>query len=384
VARSMHRVIALAVTVTALAVPAFAAVAPFSTAQDAVPASNAEWRVWWSGDETAEAVLRSGLLYTDEGATSYVQRVADRVFPEFRGKVTVHIFKSADLNAFCLANGHIYVTIGLLARLHNEAQLATVLAHEGTHFTHRHAFLTRQTIRSSTALASMVNMLGVRVAPQALALSSILGYSRELETEADTVGYRRLAAAGYDVHESPKTFEHLIRDIQAEGIEAPYFFSTHPKLQDRVDNLKRLSANAPRGGEGSSTVEYAAVVGAIRVENLEALLSMNRAKQALIMLDDPQRLAELPPFGYYYVGEACRRRGGPGDLAAAERAYLRAAETAPEFAPTYRALGVLYLNAKNWAQAQTYLARYLELLPDAKDRKYIEAYLKTAREKAAP
>lgn len=380
----MHRVMALAVMVIALAQPALAALPPFTSAQNAVPTSNAEWRLWWSGDEAAEAIARSAVLYTDDTATRYVQGVADRVFPEFKGKLTLHIFKSSDLNAFCLANGHIYVTIGMLARLRNEAQLATVLAHEGTHFTHRHAFLTRQTVISSTAAASVANMLGVPVAPQALALSSILGYSRELETEADTVGYRRLAAAGYDVHESPKAFEHLIRDIRAEGIEAPYFFSTHPKLQDRVDNLKRLSANAPVGGEGSSTAQYAAAVGAIRVENLEALLSMNRAKQALIMLEDPDRLAELPSVGAYYLGEAYRRRGGPGDLAAAERAYLHAAETAPEFAPTYRALGVLYVNAKNWSQAQTYLARYLELAPDAKDRKYIESYLKTAREKAPP
>jgi beta-barrel assembly-enhancing protease len=380
----MQRIIMLAVTVAALVAPAFAAVAPFTSAQNAVPASNAEWRVWWSADEMVEAFHHSGVLYADETATGYVQHVAERLFPEFGGKLTVHIVKSAELNAFVLANGHIYVTIGLLARLQNEAQLATALAHEGTHFTHRHAFLTRQTIRSSTALASMINMLGVPIVPQALALSSILGYSRELETEADMVGYKRLTAAGYDVRESPKTFEHLIRDIQVEGIEAPYFFSTHPKLQDRVDNLKRLSVNASAGGAGSSMADYAAAMSTIRVENLEALLSMDRARQALIMLEDPQRLAELPPFGYYYLGEAYRRRGGRGDLAAAERAYLHVAETVPEFAPTYRALGVLHLNAKNWAEAKTYLARYLELEPDAKDRKYVEAYLKTARDHAGP
>ena len=372
-----------------------AAVSPFTNAENAAPVSIDEQRLWWSGDEAVEVLSRGGRLYPDDSATAYVQRVVDRLFPEFKGKMIVHLLKGSDLNAVTFANGHIYVNIGLLARFENEAQLATVLGHEGTHFTHRHALRERQTVENATGFASLLG-----IPARSLAVSSILGYSRELETEADTVGFRRLAAAGYDVHEAPKAFEHLIRDVQAEDIQAPYFFSTHPKLVDRLDNMNRLSAkgappasakrdemarpsaSAPPTGGGTSKAEYANAMANIRVDNLEALLSMGRAKQALIMLEEPERLADLPPSGSYYLGEAYRRRGDPGDLALAEQAYRKAVQAAPDFAPSYRALGMLSLNAKNWSEAQGCFERYLTLMPEAKDRKYVESYIRMAKEKA--
>jgi predicted Zn-dependent protease len=395
-ARSARHLVAGALVSVVFSGPVVAAVSPFTSAENAVPDSTDERRLWWSGDEGVEFYARSGRLYADENATAYVQRVVDQLFPEFKGKMIVHLIKASDLNAFVVPNGHIFVNIGLLARFENEAQLATVLGHEGTHFTHRHALREQHKAENVTGFASLVGHIGIPA--RSLAASSILGYSRELETEADTVGFRRLAAAGYDVHEAPKAFQHLMRDVEAEDIQAPYFYSTHPKLQDRLDNMNRLSAKAAPGrpesmkrlsadaapaGGGTSKSEYAAAMAKIKVDNLEALLSMDRAKQALIMLEEPERLADLPPSGSYYLGEAYRRRGDPGDLALAEQAYQKAIQADPEFAPTYRALGMLCLQAKKWGEAQTYFERYLALLPDAKDRKYVESYIKIAKEKAA-
>jgi beta-barrel assembly-enhancing protease len=395
---SPRRLAALALAGAVFSGPAIAAVPPFTNAENAVPASIDERRLWWSGDEAVEFYARSGRLYSDDTATAYVQAVVDRLFPEFKGKMIVHLLKSSDLNAFVLPNGHVFVNIGLLARFENEAQLATVLGHEGTHFTHRHSLREQNQAENATGFASVVGIVGIPA--RAVAASSILGYSRDMETEADTVGFRRLAAASYDVHEAPKVFEHLMRDIKAEDIQAPYFFSTHPKLQDRRDNMNRLSAREAQGSErlenaerlpanrataagGTSKAEYTAAMAKIRVDNLEALLSMDRAKQALIMLEEPERLADLPPSGSYYLGEAYRRRGDPGDLALAEQAYQKAVEAAPDFAPSYRALGMLALQAKKWSEAQTYFERYLALMPEAKDRKYVESYMKIAKEKAA-
>jgi len=195
-------------------------------------------------------------------------------------------------------------------------------------------------------------------------------------------GYARLKKAGYEVHEAPRVFEHLIAEIRAEDIKEPFFFATHPKLADRVENMKKLSAGAPYGGKGTSTAEYTDVMMKTRVDNLELMLSMGRAKSALIMLGDPDRRAELPTQVDYYLGEAYRLRGQEGDIKLAEQAYIKAIEAAPEFAPSYRALGVLRLKASHYVDAQTYLDRYLELAPNAPDRKYVESYLKIARKKA--
>jgi predicted Zn-dependent protease len=47
----------------------------------------------------------------------YLQGVMDRLYPEFKGKIHVHLYDSTQLNAFALPNGSIYFNIGLLARI---------------------------------------------------------------------------------------------------------------------------------------------------------------------------------------------------------------------------------------------------------------------------
>lgn len=364
------------------AAPAANGLAPFPDGSSLGHVQGDEQRVWSQGDEMAQALANGGVIYENAAATAYVQGVMDRLFPEFKGHIEVSIVKSPQLNAFALPNGRIYINQGLLARFQNEAQLATVMAHEGTHFTNRHGYQNTQSLKDNAAFATFGAMLGVPILPQLIAVSSIFGFSRAMETEADTQGFARLKRAGYDVHESPRVFEHLIAEIKAEDIKEPYFFATHPRLQERVDNMKKLSAGAPAGGDGTARADYARIVLQVRLDNLDNMLSMGRAKSALIMLTDPEDLGELPPQAQYYVGEAYRLRGDAGDLKRAEEAYLKAVQAAPEFAPSYRALGALAMKANHYADAQKYLDRYLELAPDAPDRKYVESYLKIARKKA--
>ncbi len=362
-----------------------AKVAPFADSAALEQVSGDERRVWSQGDEVAQALDRGGVIYENGPTTAYVQGVMDRLFPEFKGHIRVAIVKSAQLNAFALPNGRIYINEGLLARFQNEAQLATLLGHEGTHFTNRHGYQSEMSAKDNSGFATLGGMVLPGVAailPSLLAVSSMYGFSREMETEADVQGFARLKKAGYDVRESPRVFEHLIADIKAEDIKEPFFFATHPRLADRVANMKKLSAESGPGGAGTSNVNYSDTMTTLRLDNLEHMLSMGHAKSALIMLSDPDRLPEFPPQAQYYLGEAYRQRAQEGDVKLAEAAYAKAIELAPEFAPSYRALGVLRLKANYYADAQKYLDRYLELAPDAPDRRYVESYLKIARKKA--
>ena len=380
-ARSGAAVLALVWALSA----AGAKVPPFSDSSALGQVSGDERRVWSQGNEIAQAIDRGGMIYEDPATTAYVQGVMDRLFPEFKGRTKVAILKSAQLNAFALPNGRIYINQGLLARFRNEAQLATLLGHEGTHFTNRHGYQNEMSAKDASGFALFGAMLlpgAIGLLPQLLAISSVYGFSREMETEADVQGYARLKKAGYDVHESPRVFEHLMADVKAEDIKEPFFFATHPKLADRVQNMKKLSAGTPTGGDGTSNLDYANKMAQLRLDSLEHMLSMGRAKSALIMLSDPERLPEFQPQVQYYVGEAYRLRGQEGDVKLAEEAYLKAIEAVPEFPPSYRALGVLRLKANHYTDAQKYLDRYLELAPDAPDRGYVESYLNIARKKA--
>lgn len=367
-----------------LALPVRAEViTPYPDASSLSGISEEEQRIWNEGEEFDKQIKRSGLIHDDPELTAYVQGVMDKLFPEFDGRLRVRILKSPYLNAFALPNGSIYINQGLLSRFQNEAQLATVLAHEGVHFTHRHGFHLQRTVKNASLINLVTRLMGLPQLVDLVIISSVLGYSREFETEADNEGYKRVVAARYNVHETPKVFEHLVRELKAADVKEPFFFSTHPKLQERVDNFKALSAGTPDGGIVREP-EYVEHVTDLRLANLQNELTHGRTKHVLLALCEEERLADYPSQVHYYIGEAYRRRAAQGDEVSAEIAYLKAIELAPDFAPTYRSLGVLYLKQKDYAHAAPLFEKYLAMAPDASDREYIEHYLARAKNGGAP
>jgi predicted Zn-dependent protease len=376
--------LAVALLAAALATSPASAQAPQPFADAAARPANAdEQRVWDMGDEFDAMLRKSGRLLDDERVQAYVQEVSDRLFPEFKGRLRVRVVRSPQLNAFALPNGSLYINEGLLARFENEGQLATVLAHEGAHFTHRHSFQQQQSVRSAAAAGTFLAILGIPVLSplaQVLALSSVFGFSRELEAEADRVGFERLVAAGYDPRDGPRVFDHLAKETKAAEIQEPWFFSTHPKLQERFDSFTRLAATVPPPATTPQDA-YQERIGQLRVRNLENELSAGRFRQLIVVLTDPEQLRLYPPFAPYYLGEAYRMRSDKGDAELAERAWREALAAAPGFAPTYRALGMHYLKQEDYAQAADFLERFLALAKSPAERAYAESYLQAARDK---
>ncbi len=349
---------------------------PWTHAATANELDAGEKSLWQEADEFDRALVRAGRINTDPVLTAYLQGILDRLYPEFRGRLTVRLLNAQQINAFALPNGSLYVNAGLVARFQNEAQLATVLAHEGAHFVYRHSLQQAERVRNAAAFAMVVGMLGVPLVGDIVALSSMFGYSREHERQADEIGYQRLVAAGYAPRESIRTFEHLQAEIKAADIKEPFFFSSHPKLQERIDNFTELSQNA-NGGEVAHE-RFVEATAALRLTSLAADLAAYRYKQIILVLSNTETRREYPPEAGYYLGEAYRLRNETGDLDKAEQEFQRAIETAPRFAPTHRALGFLLTKRGDKAGAAGHFRRYLELAPDAADRGYVEAALKDA------
>jgi predicted Zn-dependent protease len=142
------------------------------------------------------------------------------------------------VNAFALPGGYIFITRGMLSKLENEAQLASVLAHETTHVVARHssAQISRE-IGFEIALAAISTQAsGTAMQAAGFARQMIgLGYSRGQEKEADMGGITYMVQAGYDPEEMAKTFEMLERE--AEGAP-PEFFSTHPNPGNRAQYIR--------------------------------------------------------------------------------------------------------------------------------------------------
>lgn len=367
---------------TALAIPAHAAeLPPWLRSPDTAELAADERNLWHEADDFDRALVRAGRVNTDPALTAYLQGIMDRLYPEFRGRLRVHLLDAQEINAFALPNGSIYVNSGMVARFENEAQLATVLAHEGAHFTHRHTLQQAEQVKNAAAFALVVGMLGVPLVGDLVALSSMFGYSREHEREADVIGYERLVAAGYAPRESIRTFEHLLAEIKAADIKEPFFFASHPRLQERIESFRELAKNADGGETGRE--RFVEVTTPLRLASLAADLAAYRYRQIILMLSDSERRRDYPPEAAYYLGEAYRLRAEPGDLEAAEREFAGLTEAEPRFAPAHRALGLLYYKRGDAPRATTELKRYLELAPAAADRAYIETYLATLAAPAA-
>jgi len=352
-----------------------APIEPMDSAEDAQEISAEERRLWHIAREFDETLEEGGYLYKDKKLQIYVQQVMNKVYPEYKGAITVRIIDSPSLNAFALPHGSIYIHTGMLARLENEAQMATILAHEGVHFTHKHSWQQRRTIKQTTAFSvGFTIVTGIPQLGDLMAVSSIYGFSQDLEREADIEGFERLKAAGYDVTQAPVTFEYLLAEVKALDIKEPYFFSTHPSLVERINSFNELVGqyHGPKGYRGEEA--YKDRVGKLKLELLSDYLEIGQYQSVILILEDKTAFKRYPSLARFYLGEAYRLRGDEGDIELAVKAYKETIRQEPDFAPPYRVLGIYYMKQDKPAQAKTFFDKYLELSPDAPDRGYIENY----------
>lgn len=350
-------------------------VRPMQGLADTRSRSPEENRLWHSAGELDEKLVIADYLYEDPVLLAYLETIMQKLYPEYGDAVTVRIVDSPSLNAFALPNGSIYINTGMLSRLENEAQVATVLAHEGVHFTHKHSLQQRRSQKNSTAFSLGFGMVvGVPALGDLIALSSIYGFSKELEREADAEGFQRLGSAGYDVSQAPVTFEFLLAEVEALEIDEPYFFSTHPGLEERIQSFRELVEQHGTTNGHLGTESYRSHVNKLQLELLADYLELGQYQSVLLILERQDAFERYPPSAWFYLGEAYRRRNEEGDTERSADAYFKAALQAPEFAPTYRALGLYHMKRDEPVKADDYFSQYLELAPDAADRNYIEHY----------
>jgi predicted Zn-dependent protease len=297
---------------------------------------------------------------------------------------SIRAIRDIHLNAFALPNGRLYIHTGLLARLRDEAQLASIIAHEMTHVTHRHALKELHDQRSKTGwLATLTSGAGdygglVQLFGGYGTLIIMQGYSREMESQADTVGWQRLSAAGYDTASAPDVFRMLMADVEEDERDEPFFFGSHPKLADREENFRKLQASAPPGKTPGDRGEerFEKAVAPVLLINGEAELKAGRYIAARDQLWRYRLQKPYDVHARWILGEVERRAGPEGNLDEAIELYNEALLMNPEYAPAYRSLGLIAFHKQPSPEAAALLQRYLDLEPRANDRGYIEQYIR--------
>lgn len=371
--------------------------------EEAVAIEQDEQQLWSASDRLTERIEEFGATYDSAELTNYLQDISDRLL-ESRPRAperpaVVRVMSSPATNAFMLANGHMYITTGLIGRLDNEDQIATIIGHELVHYINRHSLKESREAHNKNVLGGMVTLLAagvggavggqgagdalarsVGVASRQWARASISGYSRELETEADDGGFAMMAASGYDVRRAPSVFEALIEDMASEQNEEPYFYATHPKLTQRLERyvaLAEASAATFQTSVDAPDATYLAFRAGVQLHNAGLLLDEEEYERAEAAILDFESLAGASARSAFLLGELERKRAPrnvfPQDsLAHYEKAL--AFEDPP--VETYREYGLL-LRRRDDADAAVYLNRYLELDPTAIDAGIIRRYLET-------
>lgn len=193
-------------------------------------------------------------------------------------KFTFFMMGDRQINAFATLGGYVGVNAGLVLAAEREDEVAGVLSHEIAHVTQQHVLRGAERAQKDS-VPILLGMLAAIVAAQAAggnstgdatmaALASAQGliaqrqidYTRSNESEADRVGIRTLARAGYDVDAMGDFFERLqaaTRSARGSGREAyPDYLQTHPVTLTRISEARQRAEQLRRDGVAtvSSTV----------------------------------------------------------------------------------------------------------------------------------
>jgi predicted Zn-dependent protease len=344
----------------------------------------------WRRVEKEQAVLdNSGLLYQDPELENYLNRIAKKlqvnsIAPDFRFQIKV--LKDPDMNAFAFPNGVIYLHTGILTRMDNEAQLAALLSHEMTHCTHRHSLRVIRSINDRPAYIAAIQegLAQISMVQQVARLLgaagslAVSGYTRELENEADLVGLDLMAKANYDTRETLTLFDHLKQEIEAESDKAPFFFGTHPSVEQRIENATKwlAQANPEKNGTVKNTEEFQRRTRKMVLANARLDLRLGRFEIACKTLEKYLKSQAADAQAYYLYGDILRQRDRQGDAKSALAYFKKSISLDPSFPEPHKAIGLILYKEGEKRLARKFFESCLLLSPNDSDNAYIRRYLK--------
>jgi Zn-dependent protease with chaperone function len=229
------------------------------------------------GREAAAEARRQLPMLEDDRVDDYVENVGERLVggipAEFRHagfRYSFDVVNQNEINAFALPGGPMFLNRGMIEAARNEAQMASVMAHEIAHVGLRHG--TAQATKGQKfqigALAGQI--LGAVVGGAAGTVISqgsqfglgayFLKYSREYERQADLLGAQIMARAGYD----PREMANMFRIIQEQGGRSgPEWLSSHPNPANRSEAIAK-EASMLRVQGNANTGQFASIQGRLR------------------------------------------------------------------------------------------------------------------------
>lgn len=204
-----------------------------------------------------EQVKQQEKISQDPTMNAQIQRIGKRIAASVGREIPnaeweFVVFESDQLNAFALPGGKVGVYTGLINLAQSDDEIACVIGHEIAHVSSRHgAERTSQNIAvAGLGIAAAVAMEVKDVDPgkrnavlAAYGIGSTVGvllpFSRTHETEADSIGLRFAAGAGYDPRAAVTFWQKMA--AKNSGGQPWKWLSTHPPSNERIENLRKLA-----------------------------------------------------------------------------------------------------------------------------------------------
>jgi len=300
-------------------------VKPLSNSSHGYLSTEREQKLVSISDKAHRDLVNKGLIYRHKESQSYISRIGLSVVPEsVRNQVefNFYILKNPVVNAFAMPNGNIYLHVGLLAKLENEAELGFVLSHEVAHVIQRHSYRSRLNRHNTLVAAHVADLFlfgtGLAYLPAGLDLAS---HSRDQETQADSLAFEYLSQAGYDCRQGESVFSKLVEVKHQDAVSS--FWSSHPdsELREKAARLsieQQISAENPKiGREGYENFRR-------NIAELNIKLRLNNMQFELAedaIGSENSRQGEMADW-HYYLGETDRLRASNPDAAAREHSWL--------------------------------------------------------------
>ena len=356
------------------------------------PVDRDEQGLWQQMDRVEEEVSASNLVIKDGGIDGYVRDLIGKVGGPAAKDMRIYVVRIPEFNAMMFPSGFAVVFSGLLLRMRDEAQLAGVIAHESGHFLRRHMIRSWRDMRRKTdifAIGAMLAGVGgagagvylgnyVQLAQLATILS-LFRYSRAMEAEADAMGVRLIAEAGYAPIEMSNTWAQLIGELDASARyrrkhrDRGYdLFETHPADETRMADLRVSAAEMTVAGRtyDAGRTQYLHAIAPIRAMLLDDQVKLNDPGASQYVIET------LAIDGWngllrFYEGEVWRLRNRKGDQERAEQSYAIAVAYPDAPPDAWRWHGLSLIKQGRQEEARTALSRYLSMKPDAVDAAYI-------------
>ncbi|WP_193200357.1 M48 family metallopeptidase [Nostoc sp. MG11] len=212
------------------------------------------------GKEINQQLVNSKIqLYLNQNVNRYVNQIGQKLAANStRSDIpyTFQVVKNESVNAFATMGGYVYVTTGLLKAADNEAQLASVIAHEIGHIASRHSIEQMRETAIARGVATAAGLERNTAVQIGVDLALRRPNSREDEFEADRRGLRTLGRAGYAQSAMVAFMQKLLQQRSL-----PTFLSTHPATNERITALKdEINSQKGYGGGGLNNAAYEAKI----------------------------------------------------------------------------------------------------------------------------